>query len=229
MNALINLTDFNGISVLVRLLLSFGCGLLLGLEPERKNRPAGIRTHILVCLGSATASMTGFYVYYSLGASTDPTRIAAQIISGIGFLGISTILVTNRSHVLGLTTAAGLWTAAAVGLAIGAGFYEGALLCTLLAYLAVSILYHFADKKAKAANTVDIYMEITDLHHVNRVIALLEDPKYGVGSIQIKPARSGISNNLGVEATMTVGNGRKQEMLSQLEDIEHIAFAIETE
>jgi len=228
MKLLMYLRDFNMASIVVRLGLSFVCGFLLGLEPERKKRPAGLRTHILVCLGSATASMTGFYAYYVLTASTDPLRIAAQVISGIGFLGIGTILVTDRSHVLGLTTAAGLWTSAAVGLALGAGFYEGALLCTAFAFLTIALLYHFEDEKARAANTIEIYLEISGLHQVNLVIATLDDPKYGIDNIHIKPARSGIMDNLGVEATMTLGSARKREMLERVEQIEHIAFAIES-
>ena len=92
------------------------------MDRERKGRPAGMRTHILVCLGASMTTMSGFFVVHTLGIESDPLRISAQVISGIGFLGVGTILITGRMHVKGLTTAAGLWTTASIGIALGAGF-----------------------------------------------------------------------------------------------------------
>ena len=126
------LRDVNLISIALRLLLSMFLGGAIGFERGRRGRAAGFRTHIIVCLGATMATMTGQYIIEIIGLAGDPARLGAQVISGIGFLGVGTILVTGKSHVRGLTTAAGLWSTATVGLAIGIGFYEAAILCTLL-------------------------------------------------------------------------------------------------
>ena len=112
------LNEFNGVSVFVRLILALILGALLGIERERKQRPAGLRTYTLVCLGSALAAVTNEYIC-TIYPSADPARIPAQIVSGIGFLGAGTILVTKEHQVKGLTTAAGLWCCAAVGISVG--------------------------------------------------------------------------------------------------------------
>lgn len=125
------LNEFNGVSVFVRLILALILGALLGIERERKQRPAGLRTYTLVCLGSALAAVTNEYIC-TIYPSADPARIPAQIVSGIGFLGAGTILVTKEHQVKGLTTAAGLWCCAAVGIAVGSGFYYGAILAGIL-------------------------------------------------------------------------------------------------
>ena len=128
---MIHLRDLNMASVLFRIFLSLLVGGVLGLERERKNRPAGLRTYILVCLGATLVMMTNqyVYIYYDTG---DPVRMGAQVISGIGFLGAGTIILTGRNQIKGITTAACLWTAACSGLAIGIGFYEGAVISAIV-------------------------------------------------------------------------------------------------
>ncbi len=124
--------DVTLVSSVLRLSLAFLCGALIGIEREVKRRPAGFRTHILICLGSAMATMTGQYLFLSEGYFTDMARLGAQVIAGIGFIGAGTIIVTRRNQIKGLTTAAGLWTTAIIGLALGAGFYEGGLIAALI-------------------------------------------------------------------------------------------------
>lgn len=111
------LRDLNLLSITLRIILSVLIGGILGIERGTKNRPAGLRTYILVCLGSALVMMTNQYVCtaYQTG---DPVRLGAQVISGIGFLGAGTIVLTGRNKIMGITTAAGLWAAACCGLAI---------------------------------------------------------------------------------------------------------------
>lgn len=130
----INLELNSIVEITVKLLLALLCGGILGIEREHKKRPAGFRTYMLVSLGSALVMMTNQYIweYYGIG---DPTRMGAQVINGIGFLGAGTIIVTGHNRVKGLTTAAGLWTAACIGLAIGIGFYEGAVIGTIMFFL----------------------------------------------------------------------------------------------
>ena len=116
------LNQFNEISVIVRILLAMLLGGIIGIEREQSKRPAGFRTHILVCVGASMTALIGLFIWYQMGDVTDPVRISAQVISGIGFLGVGTILVKEHDHITGLTTAAGLWTTAAIGIACGYGF-----------------------------------------------------------------------------------------------------------
>ncbi|MCM8783354.1 MAG: MgtC/SapB family protein [Candidatus Omnitrophica bacterium] len=127
--------------IILRLILSVILGGLIGLEREAHGRAAGLRTHILVCLGSCLIMFTSMHLYeiYKGLAEVDPTRIAAQVVSGIGFLGAGTIL-RFRASVRGLTTAASLWTVAGLGLAIGSGFYKVAYFTTILALVALVLL-----------------------------------------------------------------------------------------
>ena len=134
-----DLQRLNCLSVVVRILLAAMIGGLIGLERESKNRPAGFRTYTLVSVGACLVMMTNQYMF-SFYQSGDPARLGAQVISGVGFLGAGTILVTRNNQVLGLTTAAGLWTSACVGLALGTGFYTGALIVGVVLML-VMILF----------------------------------------------------------------------------------------
>ena len=104
-------------SVIVRMLLAVACGGIIGMERGRHGRAAGLRTHVLVSVGAAISAIVGLYTTEILGYSNDPLRVGAQVISGIGFLGVGSILVVGKSHVRGLTTAAGLWATASIGLA----------------------------------------------------------------------------------------------------------------
>ena len=134
-----SLRDISFLTVLFRMALSFACGMLVGIERSAKNRPAGFRTHILVCLGAATASLTGHYIYLNMQMPADVSRLGAQVITGIGFIGAGAIIITKKQTLKGLTTAAGLWTCGIVGLAFGAGFYEGGLIATCLILLVQTV------------------------------------------------------------------------------------------
>lgn len=135
-----DLQELNVVTALARLLLAMLLGGLLGTEREYRHRPAGLRTYMIVCVASALVMLTGEFIFtrYDTG---DPTRLAAQVISGIGFLGAGTIVVTSR-QVTGLTTAAGLWASACIGLAAGAGYYLGAILCGVLVIVIMTV-FHF--------------------------------------------------------------------------------------
>jgi len=115
--------------VLLRLFVAAALGAAIGLEREWRERQAGLRTHLLVCVGSALFTLVSAYGFSNFGARVDPTRIAAQIVTGIGFLGAGAIIRQGLS-VRGLTTAATLWLVAAIGMAVGAGYWAGALIAT---------------------------------------------------------------------------------------------------
>ncbi len=125
--------------ILIRLGAAALLGALIGLERERKHLAAGLRTHMMVCVGACLimiVSAFGFSdIIYSQHVSLDPSRIAAQVVSGIGFIGAGTILLLKQNSIRGLTTAAGLWTVAAIGLAIGGGLYFAAVAATIIALL----------------------------------------------------------------------------------------------
>lgn len=138
-----SLWEISFIEMTIRLLIAAGLGGLIGLERELNNHSAGFRTHILVCIGSASIMLLSIYGFsefmYELNVRSDPARLAAQVISGIGFLGAGTI-IRNGSSISGLTTAASLWVVAAIGLCAGAGFYETAIMATTIAIVSLYLL-----------------------------------------------------------------------------------------
>lgn len=123
------LAELNAASVCFRLALAVLLGRMIGAEREHRGKAAGLRTHIFVALGAAMSAMLGVYISEVYGSAADVTRMSAQVISGIGFLGAGTILVRHRSFITGLTTAACIWTTGIIGLAVGYGFYEPAIVC----------------------------------------------------------------------------------------------------
>ena len=150
------LAEPNLLSIFVRCMLAIICAGIIGYDRHTHGAPAGLRTHILVCLGAVIAMCTGQFTAFVFGSS-DITRIGAQVVSGIGFLGAGSIIVTRSNHVAGLTTAAGLWASACIGLALGIGFYEGALVGTVAVYFTESIIRSWS--KSLRKNNVDIYQD----------------------------------------------------------------------
>ena len=147
------------LSVFLRITVAFFLGGALGLERGLKQRPAGLRTHMLVCVGACMIMLTNQYIYqvFSVG---DPVRMGAQVVSGIGFLGAGTIMVTKHSQIKGLTTAAGLWATAAVGLAVGIGFYEAAVMGTVVIVLTLTVLSILDSKMHRKTRCFEVYVEL---------------------------------------------------------------------
>ena len=139
---------------------------IIGAERGRHGRSAGMRTHILVCLGSTLTAMTGLYIQQIVGTG-DVMRISAQVISGVGFLGAGMIIHRNGNIVTGLTTAAGVWSVATIGIAIGYGDYFGALIATVAFLFAVIVFAKFESRKRKIGV---VYVEIDDMKLVNKII-----------------------------------------------------------
>ncbi|HIW14528.1 MAG: MgtC/SapB family protein [Acutalibacteraceae bacterium] len=152
----------NLFSVTLRLALSLVMGGLLGMEREQKQRPAGFRTYMLVCMGSALVMLTGQYVAESMNMD-DVMRMGAQVVSGVGFLGAGTIIVTGHQQVKGLTTAAGIWASACLGLAVGIGFYSGAIVgCALI--LLVLKGFHFLEQRiSQRSRVINVFAELESL------------------------------------------------------------------
>lgn len=138
----LNLYQFSNETALIRLALALVASGILGLERTRKLRPAGMRTYMLVCIASCSVMLGGLYLFEIYGPGFDPARMAAQVVSGIGFIGAGTIMVTPKQKVKGLTTAAGLWAVACLGINIGVGNYAMAL----GVFVAMLITMFLADK-----------------------------------------------------------------------------------
>ena len=157
-----------------RLFLAMLFGGIIGLERGRRRRPAGFRTHILVCMGAALAMSISQYVAVTLGQTTDVSRLGAQVINGIGFLGAGTIVVTGSQQVKGLTTAAGLWASACMGLAIGAGYYECALLACFTIFITITVLNYV--EKLLTSRTKNMNIKIFDVEITNVRDLRIESP-----------------------------------------------------
>lgn len=147
------------LSIALRILAAVVIGGLLGLERGLKNRPAGLRTYMLVCTGACLIMLTNQYIFQVFG-SGDPVRMGAQVVSGIGFLGGGTIIVTRHSRIKGLTTAAGLWAAAGVGLALGIGFYEAAVIGGCAIFVVMTLLQGMDNKMHSKTKRMDVYLEL---------------------------------------------------------------------
>lgn len=149
--------------IFLRLALATVVGIIIGLDREHKNKGAGIKTHALVCIGSAMAMIVNEYAFREFPASNiDITRIGAQVISGIGFLGVGTIMITVRNEVKGLTTAAGLWACAGVGLSAGIGFAEGTLVAVFFILFIFEVLAPIDKKIHQNSKHIDLYLEFKD-------------------------------------------------------------------
>ncbi len=177
------LRQFNLASVLLRLTLAVVCGGLIGVNREHKRRPAGFRTYMMVCMGAALSMILGQYedamlhtllsgAFEAVGQPTDVTRFGAQVINGIGFLGTGTILITEQREVKGLTTAAGLWATACMGLAIGAGFYEGVFLSFVCIFLSIKVLPFVELFLLSRSRNMNLYVELTSLERLKDFITL---------------------------------------------------------
>ncbi len=169
------LREITFLSISLRMLLAVICGGLIGVEREFKRRPAGFRTHILICLGATITTLTSQYLVLVLGYSTDIARLGAQVVSGVGFIGAGTIIVTRRQRVKGLTTAAGLWVVAIIGLALGGGFYEGGVLATVLILFAELVFSKIEYRMLDHAQEISVYMEYTGKECLGNVLALLRE------------------------------------------------------
>lgn len=199
-DALNPLREMNLLSITLRLVIAMLFGGLIGLERERKRRPAGFRTYMLVCLGAAMTVLLSQYEYgmlasrwaetaQAVGIRTDVSRFGAQVINGIGFLGAGTIIVTGRQEVKGLTTAAGLWASACMGLAIGAGFYECVFLGFLLIFLCIRLLPKVENAILENARNLNIYVEFQSLDDLGEIIGRVKSQDVHIYDVEIERGR----------------------------------------
>ena len=224
------LTESNSIAAAVRLVLAALCGGLIGLERGRRRRPAGFRTHMLVCMGAALTMIIGQYIAMRMqivpefaGKTTDISRLGAQVINGIGFLGAGTIIVTDRQEVKGLTTAAGLWVSAIIGLAIGIGYYEAALAAMVIVLIAEILLSKLEWHISSKAQKLILYIEYNEDESIGEIAE--EIKKMGVGIMDIEITRSKEAEGVMMNAIFALQLERRtkrQQLLLEIQEIKGV-------
>ena len=220
------LTDITVLSIVVRILLSTFCAGTLGVERERHNQAAGFRTYIIVSDASALVMMTNIYISQVVGY-TDLVRMPAAVITGLGFLGAGTILVTKSQEVRGLTTAAGLWAVAIIGIAIGAGFYAGGIICFAFIFLAMQVLRRVDLRIRKTQRVSTVYFEMEKKSTAGQIIRYVKSRGHYIWDLNMF---SEVKEEYGggpVCGTFTLwvnGKTTLDEMLEELEKLDGVSY-----
>ena len=217
------LRELNMVSIALRFFVCIICGGAIGIEREWKHRTAGFKTHILVCLGSAVCMMTGQYlVDYFKMSSIDPSRIGAQVISGIGFLGVGTIIVTKNAKVKGLTTAAGLWVSACIGLAVGIGFFEIAIIGTLCVEVMFIVVKQLNVFGVVRETRIFLYVEISDISHVKDLMALIRENDCSIFSMDMHHSNIQEANTVGVIFGIRGGESSGEDIITLVSNQDYV-------
>ena len=215
-------SSLDWLTVAVRLVLAMVCGGIIGIERERKRRPAGFRTHILICLGATMTTLTSQFLVLELGLFTDMARLGAQVIAGIGFIGAGTIIITKRRQVKGLTTAAGLWTAAVVGLCCGAGYYEGAVITTFVVILAELVLARLEYFIVSNARTTNLFVEYSESGNLGNIIDAIKKTGAYIIDLEItKNAKEG-KNPCAVFSLQTPRKISQQNLMTVIANLDGV-------
>ena len=172
-------------AIILRLACAVVIGGLIGLERGMKNRPAGLRTYMLVSVGACLIMLTNQYLFQVSGTG-DPMRLGAQVVSGIGFLGAGTIIVTKHNQIKGLTTAAGLWAAAGVGLALGVGFYEAALAAGFMIFFVLTGLQKLDNRVRSKTRSMGVYIEIADTMPIGTLVRQVRELNVEIEDVQLE-------------------------------------------
>ena len=217
------LREITYLSIALRIVIAVLCGGALGLERGMKHRPAGMRTYMLVCVGSCLIMLTNQYLFQVTQAG-DPMRLGAQVVSGIGFLGAGTIVVTRYNRIKGLTTAAGLWSAAGVGLALGVGFYEAAVIAGFAIFVVMTLLQRWDDNLHSKTRAVEIYVELDEGTTVGYFIKGVRNLELEISNIQME--QSAIEGNArGLIATLKAKKrGKHDELMDKIRQIKGVRY-----
>ena len=226
------LVENDALDILVRVLLAALAGGLVGMEREYHGRAAGLRTHMMVSVGAALTAIIGIslsvMMYRTYGVTSDIQRTGAQVMSGVGFLGAGTILLKKgNSRVTGLTTAAGLWATAAIGLAVGYGLYVPAFFTVMVVMLAFTLMTRVEALLNRKRQRLYIYLELDGVSAVCQTSARLSE-QFGAVEIQVTPARSGNSVHVGMEALIRIpAKVSIKKKMEKLQQMEHVVFALQ--
>ena len=181
------------LSIPCRILAALVLSGIIGMERGLKNRAAGFRTYMLVCIGSCMIMMINQFSYQSTGLG-DPVRMGAQVISGIGFLGAGSIIVTTHNQIKGLTTAAGLWTSACIGLSLGFGMYEIALVGGIAIFLTLTLLHKWENRMRRNAKVLTVYIELNAGFGLSDFLQTARELALDVSNIQLESDNSSAHN-----------------------------------
>ena len=186
---------------LLRIIVASICGCAIGFERKNRHKEAGMKTHAIVALGSALIMVVSKYGFSDV-APPDTSRIAAQVVSGIGFLGAGTIIVDRRNQVKGLTTAAGLWACACMGLAIGIGFYEGAIISCIFLFGVMTGLHKMDLYVQNKTKVINIYAEFNTISNVTSFIKNLRSRGVRISDLEVQKTDKIDKSNVGVVMTL---------------------------
>lgn len=225
---LVYLRQMNMASILCRFILATVCGSIIGFERGKKRHAAGLRTHIVVCIGAMSAMLVNQYIITYLNPNSDPARIGAQVISGIGFLGAGTIVITGHQRgqqVKGLTTAAGLWASACMGLAIGIGFYEGALMMCAFLFLVIVSLNRLDERYLKASSTVRVYLEYSSVVPFSTLLRALRQRGWHMGNVEyLNHETASGSNEILLDLQRTGRDSDPKDVIEMIRNVEGVLF-----
>ncbi len=209
-------------SIICKMFFAVLCGGVIGIEREHKRRPAGFRTHILVALGAAVTVLTGEYLV-TVGFTTDPGRLGAQVVAGIGFLGAGTIIVTKNRQVKGLTTAAGLWASAIVGLGIGAGYYEAAVFGTVIIILAEMVLARFEYFIMSKSRAINLFIEYRDSVSLSNVSRKMSEMEVKVLSLEVtKQSKDSTRYPCAIYSVQLIKKSMGQKLIAELSAVDGV-------
>lgn len=211
------------LSVPIRIMAVLLLTGIIGMERAMKNRAAGFRTYMLVSVGSCIVMMTNQYIFQCLGTG-DPVRMGAQVVSGIGFLGAGSIIVTSHNQVKGLTTAAGLWASACLGLAIGIGFYEAALLGGMAVYLSLTLLHLWEDHMRRNTKVLTLYMELSPGTSVGMFLQEVRKRELSVSNLQFEREISGDDAIHFVTTVKSKNRMKRAEILEEIKSMKIVGY-----
>jgi len=179
------LREVTYLTVVLRIVVAVIFGGVIGLERGLKNRPAGMRTYMLVCVGACLIMLTNQYLF-QVTQTGDPMRLGAQVVSGIGFLGAGTIIVTKHNQIKGLTTAAGLWASAGVGLALGVGFYEAAVVAGFAVFSVLTLLQRMDNRLHRNTRFLEVYIEFSEKTSIGELMRSIRELDFEITSMQLE-------------------------------------------
>ena len=221
-----DLREVTYLAVILRIVVAAFLGGFMGLERGLKNRAAGLRTYMLVCVGACLIMLTNQFVFQADGRVGDPVRMGAQVISGIGFLGAGTIIVTRRSQVKGLTTAAGLWAAAGVGLALGIGFYEAAIAGFATVLIVMTLMQYMDNRMRNKTKSFEIYVELNNQSTLGDLLRQIREMDIEIRDVQKQTSADVEGNIRAYTATLeTKKRTAHQIVLEKVIAIEGVIYA----
>lgn len=228
MQLLNELQSMSEVAVVIRLTVATLFGSLIGWERLVRHHSAGIKTFALVSLGSAVATVLNLYLAMMPGVDADVSRIPAGVVSGIGFLGAGTILVTGRQQIKGLSTAASLWVASCMGMAIGAGYMIVGCSCFLLVLLANIVLYRLSSRVEENSRHMSVYIEVSKSRGVSKLLKAISEAGFEISSMIKSREKTIQSTDIALIIDIDFDRRRShQEVINMISDLDYVSYVEE--